>query len=288
MISYARLTPGRGWRPLRAMLYYAQRVGVATPLGRFLADMIAAALRAKHPISGDLKGDPLLVEHLRREGYAVLPPLLSDEQIEEMLAFLAERSPVGNAALADYKLTDVVNCPQVMELANHPYLLALAGSYLGCAPTISTIGIRWSRTSRQTANVQSFHRDPDDWKMVKFFTYLTDVAEGTGPHVFIAGSQRETPPLFARRYSDGDIANKYGEKAFITIEGRRGTMFLADTSGVHKGEAARKGPRLMLEVGYTLLPVYAFNYHPVRLARQLFNLDPYINRLIVRPCADPQ
>jgi Phytanoyl-CoA dioxygenase (PhyH) len=288
MISYARLTPGRGWQPLRAMLYYAQRVGVATPLGRVLADRIAAALRAKHPVSGDLKGDPLLVEHLRRDGYAVLPPLLSDEQIEEMLAFLAEREPVGNAALADYKLTDVVNCPQVMELANHPCLLALAGSYLGCAPTISTIGIRWSRTSRQTATVQSFHRDPDDWKMVKFFTYLTDVAEGTGPHIFIAGSHRDKPPIYARRYSDEELAKTYGEKAFITIEGRRGTMFLADTSGVHKGMAALKGPRLMLEVGYTLLPVYCLNYHPVRLARKLFNLDPYINRLIVRPCADSQ
>ena len=287
MIPYARLTPGRGWQPLRAMLYYAQRVGVATPLGRVLADWIAAALSAKHPVSIDLKGDALR-EQLRRDGYAVLSPLLSDEQIEEMLAFLAERKPVGNAALADYELTDVVNCPQVMALANHPRLLALAGSYLGCAPTISTIGIRWSRPSGQTATVQSFHRDPDDWKMVKFFTYLTDVAEGTGPHVFIAGSHRDKPPLYARRYSDEELARTYGEKAFITIEGRRGTMFLADTSGVHKGAAALEGPRLLLEVGYTLLPVYSFDYHPVRLVRQLCNLDPYINRLIVRPCAAPR
>jgi len=171
-----------------------------------------------------------------------------------------------------------------MELANHPFLLALAGSYLGCAPTISTIGIRWSRTSGQAAPVQSFHRDPDDWKMVKFFTYLTDVAEGTGPHVFIAGSHRDKPPLFVRRYSEEELAKTHGEKAFVTIEGRRGTMFLADTSGVHKGAAALKGPRLMLEVGYTLLPVYAFDYHPVKLTRALSNLDPYINRLIVRSC----
>ncbi len=40
----------------------------------------------------------------------------------------------------------------------------------------------------------------------------------------------------------------------------------------------------MLEVGYTLLPVYAFGYHPVTLTRQVLDLDPYINRLIVRPC----
>ena len=221
------------------MLYYAYRLGVATPLGRVLADGVAAAVSVRHPASRDVSDVPLL-KQLRRDGYAVLPSLLSEEKIEEMLAFLAKREPAGNAALANYDLTDVVNCPNVMEFANHPRLLALAGSYLGCAPTISTIGIRWSRPSGETANIQSFHRDPDDWKMVKFFTYLTDVAEGTGPHVFVAGSQRETPPLFARRYSDEDIANKYGEKAFITIEGRRGTMFLADTSGVHKGRRRSK------------------------------------------------
>ena len=283
MILYARLNPGRRWQPLRAILYYTYRVGVATPLGRVLADGVAAVISAKHPASTELEGDPLLAQ-LRCDGYAVLPPLLVDEQIEAMLAFLAECEPVGNAALADYRLSDVVNCPQVMELANHPRLLGLAGSYLGCAPTISTIGIRWSRPCGQAASVQSFHRDPDDWKMVKFFTYLTDVTAGSGPHVFVAGSQRETPPLFARRYSDEEVADKYGKELCVTIEGPRGTMFLADTSGVHKGAAALTAPRLMLEVGYTVLPVYALDYHPKPLARSVFGLDPYINRLIVRPC----
>ena len=281
---YARLTPGRGWKPLRALLYYAQRIGVATPMANALAAWIARALSITHPVASDLNGDAIL-DHLRRDGYALLPPLLSDEQIEEMLAFLAKRKPVGNGAQSDYELKDVVNCPQFMELANHPRLLALAGSYLGCAPTISTICIRWSRPSGQTASVQSFHRDPDDWKMVKFFTYLTDVAEGTGPHVFIAGSHRDKPPIFARHYSDAELIEKYGEEAFITIEGPRGTMFLADTSGVHKGAPALTGPRLMLEVGYTLLPVYCLNYKPETLTRQLSSLDAYVNRLIARPCA---
>jgi hypothetical protein len=283
MITYAQLSPGRGWQPLRAVFYYAYRVGAATPLGRVLADWIAAALSVWHPVSSVLKGDSLL-DQLRRDGYAVLPRLLSDEQIEEMLAFLTECKPVGNAALADYPLTDVVNCPQVMGLANHPYLLALAGSYLGCAPTISTIRLRCSQPAGKTATTQSFHRDPDDWKMVKFFTYLTDVAEGTGPHVFVAGSHLEKPPIYARRYTDEEVAEKYGKKA-VTIKGRRGTMFAADTSGLHKGAAALKGPRLMLEVGYTLLPIYALDYRPVTLTRQIFNLDPYINRLILRPSA---
>lgn len=282
MIAYAQLTPGPGWRPLRALLYYVHRLGVATPVGRALADGIAALLSVAHPPPGRLKDDALL-DQLRRDGYTVVPPLLSDDQIQEMLDCLSHCEPVGNASLADYALTDVVNCPQVMELANHPRLLALASSYLGCAPTISTIGIRWSYPSAHTAAVQSFHRDPDDWKMVKFFTYLTDVAEGAGPHVFVAGTHRDRLPMKAPRYSDADVAEKYGERV-VRIKGPRGTMFLADTSGVHKGAPAIDGPRLMLEVGYTLLPVYAFDYRPVTLTRRL-GLDKYINRLIVRPAA---
>jgi hypothetical protein len=281
MIPYAQLTPGRGWRPWRAMRYYAYRVGAAMPFGPAVADWIAATLRVWHPASNSAEGDPLLGQ-LRRDGYALLPPLLVDEQIEEMLDFLADRKPVGNASLADYQLTDVVNCPQVMEMANHPRLLALAGAYLGCAPTISTIGIRWSYPSEQSANVQSFHRDPDDWKTLKFFTYLTDVVEGTGPHVFIVGSHRETPPILSRRYSDDEVAEMYGKDSLVTVYGPRGTMFLVDTAGVHKGAVAMKGPRLMFEVGYTLLPIYALDYSPVARSPLFPDLDPYINRLIVR------
>jgi hypothetical protein len=280
MISYAQLSPGRDWRPLRALLYYGYRVGSASPLGRTLANCIAAAISVRHPAPAALQADPLL-EQLRRDGYAMAPSLLSDEQIKEMLAFLNGRTPVGDAALANYDLSDVVSCPHVLDLANHPRLLALAAAYLGCAPTISTIGIRWSYPSKKTATVQEFHRDPDDWKMVKFFAYLTDVAEGTGPHIFVAGSHREKAPFFAGRYSDKQVAEKYGEDALVTIQGRRGTMFLADTSGIHKGSAAVEGPRLMFEVGYTLLPCYAMEYRPAQAAARHSAHDPYINRLIL-------
>lgn len=284
MIRYAQLTPGPGWQPLRALRYYAYRLGSATPLGRTVANGIAAILSIRHPV-GAVERDGVLLEELGRDGFITLPPLLSTEQIEEMLTYLAARTPVRGQALADYELSDVVNCPQVMELANHPRLLALASRYLGCAPTISTIGLRWSYPAEQLAGVQSFHRDPDDWKTLKFFAYLTDVEEGAGPHVYIAGSHRDRQPVTARRYSDQEVAQKYGEDAQITVCGPRGTMFMADTAGIHKGAAVATGSRLLLEVGYTLLPIYAMDYSPVALARNWLNLDRYINRLIVKPQA---
>lgn len=284
MIRYARLRPGRGWRPFRGLLYAAYRFGVASPFGQLLAGAIAAAVSLTHPSAAALWADPDL-EHLRRDGYALLPPLLLDGQIEEILSFLDRRKPIQNGVLADFELCDVVNCPHIMEMANHPRLLALASSYLGCAPTISSISLRWSQPTEHSVDVQNFHRDPDDWRMVKFFTYLTDVAEDTGPHIFVAGSHREQPPLRSRRYLNEEVAARYGEEAIVSIKGPRGTMFVADTSGIHKGAAPRRCPRLLFEVGYTLLPVYSFEYDPVPMEQEPFMLDPYINRLVVRSAA---
>ncbi len=282
MIRYAQLAPGPGWQPLRALRYYAYRLGSATPVGHAVANWIAAILAIRHPVpAAELDSERL--EALVRDGFTTLPPLLSDAQIADMLAFLDVRTPVRGKALADYELTDVVNCPHMMELANHPQLLALASRYLGCAPTISTIGLRWSYPAEQIAGVQSFHRDPDDWKTLKFFTYLTDVDEDAGPHVYVAGSHRDRLPVTARRYSDQEVAQKHGPQAQISVCGPRGTMFMADTAGIHKGSAVVKGSRLLLEVGYTLLPIYAMDYSPVALGRNWLNLDRYINRLIVKP-----
>lgn len=42
------------------------------------------------------------------------------------------------------------------------------------------------------------------------------------------------------------------------------------------------GSRLLLEIGYALLPIYAMDYSPVVLARSQFNLDRYINRPIIK------
>jgi hypothetical protein len=282
MIRYAQLTPGPGWQPLRALRYYSYRLASATPLGRTLANGIAAILAIRHPVRA-AETDKAQLDNLVRHGFTTLPPLLSDKQIDEMLAYLAGREPIRRKALAGYPLSDVVNCPQMMELANHPRLLSLAARYLGCAPTISTIGLRWSFPAEQVAGVQAFHRDPDDWKTLKFFTYLTDVEEGAGPHVYIAGSHRDIQPVTARRYSDAEVAQKYGRDAQITVMGPRGAMFMADTAGIHKGAAVVTGSRLLLEVGYTLLPIYAMDYSPVALARNRLSLDRYINRLIVKP-----
>jgi hypothetical protein len=292
MIPYARLAPGRGWRPIRAFLYYLQRIVVVRPLRRAIALCIAAVIRVRRRTRIDVAD--AIGTRLAEDGCVRLPWVIPETALSDMLSYLAakqvvlrggslvgaDRVPAGQA-LADFPLATVLNCPHVMELANDPRLLRLATTYLGCTPTISSIGLRWSYPAPAAASVQRFHRDTDEWRILKVFAYLTDVDEESGPHIFLRGSHRGSRSIFARHYGDDEVKTRYSAAAPMVITGEHGTLFLADTAGIHKGELPTRRPRLLFEVGFTLLPVFCFRYAPERLTRGSLPLDRYINRLIV-------
>ena len=79
--------------------------------------------------------------------------------------------------MASFPTSTVLSCPHVMAVANDPRILALAGTYLGCKPTISQIEMGWSypADAGQARYTQVFHRDYDDWRFLKLFVYLTAV-----------------------------------------------------------------------------------------------------------------
>ncbi|MDO9710158.1 hypothetical protein [Paracraurococcus lichenis] len=297
MLPYARLTLGPGFRPLRAALYYAQRLAVAPSLRRGVGAGLAALVNLRTGRAGRRPALPpeaaMHLTALRQDGIVSLPPLLSGTALRETMDWLASRpvlgpqGPVPLAALppgtasASYPLETVLRCPHVLEVANDPAILALAEAYLGCRPTLSSIGLRWSlpRPDRPT-DVQFFHRDPDDWRFLKLFIYLTEVDSGSGPHVFVRGSHRTVGRLRAQPYHPEALARRYGTAAMSAVTGAAGTSFLADTWGIHAGAVPLARPRLMLQVQYSVLPVYALDYRPlpVRPARPL---DRYVNRLLL-------
>jgi hypothetical protein len=101
---------------------------------------------------------------------------------------------------------------------------------------------------------QLFHADLANIKWLKTFVYLTDVADGTGPHSFVKGSHkpdREGFELRKRgllRLSDEDVFKAYSKERVVDLVGPRGTVFIADTRGFHKGHNPMTGPRLVLQV----------------------------------------
>ncbi|MBK1659712.1 phytanoyl-CoA dioxygenase family protein [Paracraurococcus ruber] len=292
MQSYARLSPGPGFRPMRAAFYYSQRLVTRPRLRRGVAACLAAAQSLRAGRGQPDAADAATLAALHRDGIAPLRPLLPPAALREVMDWLAPRpvqgpdGPVPLAALpegtasAAYALDAVLACPHLLDLANHPAVLALAEAYLGCRPTLSSIGLRWSLPRpHRCDDVQHFHRDPDDWRFLKLFLYLTDVDARNGPHIYVHGSHRRGGRVRARPYAAAEAA-RFG--AVTPVFGPAGTCFVADTWGIHAGAVPLDRPRLLLQAQYSVLPVFAFDYapRPVQPARPL---DPWVNRLLVAP-----
>lgn len=105
---------------------------------------------------------------------------------------------------------------------------------------------------------QRWHGDPEDKKMCKVFLYLTDVDEGSGPFIYVSGTQhggrwrhlfREQPPrgFLPPNCPIDQIVPASDIKRYT---GKTGTIILCDTSGYHRGGYATTRERIMLTMGY--------------------------------------
>jgi hypothetical protein len=300
VLERARLRPGRGFRPLRAAFYYAQRSIVQPTIRSAITAGIAAAINWRHPFNGG-PGDATwgapdcsaILQSLATEGIAILPERLPDK-VKEMNRFLSDKPVVlrsgervrrelvpPGCTMADYPLETVLKCPHVLALANSNFLIRTAAQYLGCRPTISTLRLWWTFPGPPLEETASFHRDRDDWRCLKFFVYLTDVDETSGPHHFVRGSHRIQPELFWRDHEPEALENAFGRDAICAVTGAAGTAFLEDSIGIHAGPIPIRQPRLILQVGYTLLPRFTLLYQPVEIESRPA-VDKYINRLYIR------
>ena len=300
-MEYAKLTPGRHFSPLHSFLYYSQRIVTPLPLRRLAVRALSGALRLREGPSKHLHAataaEDAALRDLNRSGYTPLGNLFNEQQCNEIRTYLQDKPmtdrdrrregftlaqrPHG-VRVADYHLRDLVPCPHILALANSPGLLGLAARHLGCKPTISALGLRWSfPVEGDDSALQAFHRDSEDWRYLKVLVYLTDVDQHAGPHVYVHGTHLTPAPVRLRFYSDEEISDAYGDALLLTATGTRGFCFAVDTAGIHKGTAPEKQARLMLQIQYSLLPSYAYRYTPERYDGPLM-FDPYVNRLIAR------
>jgi hypothetical protein len=148
------------------------------------------------------------------------------------------------------------------RLADDPVLRWIAARYLGTMPRLIGVNLWWSYpvvSSAEERNdaAQMFHYDLDDFKFIKFFFYLTNVDEHSGPHVVIKGTHRRKTftstldRLKVRRYTDQEIAAIYPKDRILPIVGPAGTGFAEDTLAIHKGRSPAN-PRLTFHVQFAL------------------------------------
>jgi hypothetical protein len=241
--------------------------------------------------------------NIERHGFHVLEPKLTDDQLDAITHHLAQypcrdpyrptlgafdlaRGAPAETHVAFYPPEAVVSAPHVFTLANDPFVLATIEEVFGCQPTIGYLAAWWSLPGHPHGEqAELFHRDVDDWRFLKMFVYLTDVDNDAGPHAFVPGSQAIARLQRIRRYSEAEVAEAFGPDNIKLIRGPRGTSFIEDTFGLHRGLPPRTRSRLVLQVVYSLgvLP-----YGPRRPfdprdlapdAAAIGRRQPYVNRV---------
>jgi len=180
-----------------------------------------------------------------------------------------------------FDIAQILQAPHVLALFNDRRVLETAELYLGCKPLLDNIGCWWSYGDRPAAKgTQRYHRDFDSIRGFKLFLYLTDVDDGSGPHVFMKGSH--TSPLLdtGKAQSDEAVRGTFGPENEVRMTGPAGTWFLADTFGFHKGALPSTGRRLILVAQYNVNRTPHLPPAPV-MARPSEGLDPFVNRLLL-------
>ncbi len=167
----------------------------------------------------------------------------------------------GRSILSGHHFERVMDCEAALAVQRDPLLLDIAKHYLGAQAQLITTRIWWSFPTKSAseadmnlASQDKYHFDLDDWRMLKFFFYLNDVDEGSGPHVYVRGSHnrralRHQLTLLVGHPAD-DVLSVYGKDSPVTLTGEAGLGFVEDPFGFHMGTVAKTSPRLMMEVGF--------------------------------------
>jgi hypothetical protein len=140
-------------------------------------------------------------------------------------------------------------------------ILQVANAYFGMYTRLRYYNI-WHTfaTQSQARESQLWHRDREDYYILKVFVYLSDVDEAAGPFTYAAGSHlkgrlRREPAYFlegeVRRSGDAQMAEVVPPERWVKGVGPKGTIIFADTRGYHKGGLARARDRIMYTCMFT-------------------------------------
>jgi hypothetical protein len=217
-----------------------------------------------------------VLDGLNANGYWVFEEKLEEEAVNHLVRFALETPANGRAgggkpqatavfsemrkfgnALFQFDEAELVSHDAVWEICKKPAFAELARQYLQCEPILDLVTMWWSlavpsNQQEQSAAAQLFHFDLDRLSFLKFFVYLTDVTPVNGPHCYVAGSHRGFRNVKLQRdgrFSDAEIKAYYPNEE-VQIVGQKGTVFVADTKGFHKGLPLVSGERLIFQIEF--------------------------------------
>jgi len=148
-----------------------------------------------------------------------------------------------------------------LKLALNPLILDVANTYMEMWTSLLYLTLQKTTPLKgELTNSQNWHRDPQEIKVVKVFTYLNDIDESSGPFTYVKNSaptqNHKYAKLFPQELPAGSYpGNERVEKAIekkdiYPMTGKAGTMIFCDTNGLHYGGVAKSNYRIMSTFGY--------------------------------------
>lgn len=221
-----------------------------------------------------------ITKELNTKGFHVFENLLSSKKCDsiisklEKVSFHTKKSTKkikgltkdnvseisGNTAWVTNQ-QDIIKIEEVQKLAFDKNLLNLVAHFLGSEPVLCQTNCWWSvnkstHRSNLSGNAQLFHQDTEYLKFIKVFIYLTDVNENNGPHKYVQGTSKIAQDSLGEDYKpsnrveDEKVEQLFGKENILTFTGKKGTIIIEDTFGLHKGTPVVEGARLLLQLEY--------------------------------------
>ena len=118
--------------------------------------------------------------------------------------------------------------------------------YLDLVPKLTSFKI-WrshqTEISERSAS-QNWHRDYNEYQMVRIFLYFNEVNSNNGAGEYVLGTHylgdsynilQDSEDGVSRYSTEGDVNKAFSKDRLVTADGRAGTLYFVDTAGLHRG-----------------------------------------------------
>ncbi len=128
----------------------------------------------------------------------------------------------------------------------NPGIAMACAKYLELIPKLTSFKVWRSHQielQERTAS-QNWHRDYNEYQMVRVFCYFNDVTSDNGAGEYIRGSHfkgdsfdklQDSQDGLSRYSTDKDVQSLFPNERIAVAEGIAGTLFFMDTAGLHRG-----------------------------------------------------
>jgi len=208
-----------------------------------------------------------IVARLRKDGVAVghINDIFPDVSLEDLVNYTNDLKAAGGFTNKMKPFWTELWSQTDMRLSHYnPFVelafkvLPLANEYYGGWSRMYALRNQISRVMPQgfpPQISQLWHRDHEDRRIFKFFLYLSDVDEDSGPFEYIKGSHlggkwNHIVPQKRPPYGTRTKLKLENQMDYISCTGKAGTIIIADTAGLHRGGYCKKKERTMFLLGF--------------------------------------